>query len=49
MIDVLSSKQQYPIFPPQDPHPHRKPGDVPLMSRDYHRSRVVAYVCCVLD
>ena len=32
----FSNNQLYPIYPPQDPCSHKKPGDVPRMSPDYH-------------
>ena len=28
----------FPKYPPQDPYPHRKPGDVPRLSPAYHRT-----------
>lgn len=39
MRDVSSSKQRYLKFPPQDPYPRRKPGDVPRMPPGYHTSQ----------
>ena len=47
--DVPSSKQQYPIYPSQDPYPHKKPGDVPRMSPDYHTSLQQETVILVQD
>ena len=35
VCDVPSSKQ-YPKYPPQDPHPRRKPWDIARMSPDDH-------------
>lgn len=39
-----SQQQSALSYPPQDPYPHRKPGDVPGIHPDYHRLQVTYQV-----